>query len=58
MLDGNRAHRTRAQIEKDRRDDICLRAAGFIVLRYTWEQVTKAGELVLADVRRAMRKAA
>ena len=58
MLDGNRAHRTRAQIEKDRRDDMRLRAAGFIVLRYTWEQITEEGDLVLADVRRAMRRAA
>jgi hypothetical protein len=58
MLDGLRGHRTRAQIEKDRRDDLRLRAAGYAVLRYTWEQVTEEGDLVLADVGRAMQAAA
>ena len=43
-LDGNRGHRTRAQIEKDRRNDLRLRAAGYTVLRYTWDQVTEEPE--------------
>ena len=58
MLDGNRAHRTRAQIEKDRRDDLRLREAGYTVLRYSWEQVTKEPGLVLADLQLALRAAA
>jgi very-short-patch-repair endonuclease len=49
-LDGHRGHRTRAQIEKDRRNDLRLRAAGFTVLRYTWDQITEEPELVLADL--------
>jgi very-short-patch-repair endonuclease len=58
MLDGHRAHRTRAQIEKDRRDDLRMRAAGYTVLRYTWEQVHKQPDAVLADIRMALSPAA
>jgi hypothetical protein len=54
MLDGNRGHRTRAQIEKDRRDDLRLRAAGYTVLRYTWEQITEEPDPVIADLRLAL----
>jgi hypothetical protein len=53
-LDGHRGHRTRAQIERDRRNDLRLRAAGYTVLRYTWEQVTQEPDLVLADLRLAL----
>jgi hypothetical protein len=53
-LDGYRGHRTRAQIEKDRRNDLRLRAAGYTVLRYTWEQVTKEPDLVRRDLRLAL----
>jgi hypothetical protein len=54
MLDGNRGHRTRAQIEKDRRDDLRLRAAGYTVLRYTWDQITKEPDAVLPDIQLAL----
>lgn len=53
-LDGHRGHRTRAQIEKDRKNDLRLRAAGYTVLRYTWEQVTLEPDLVIADLRLAV----
>lgn len=53
-LDGHRGHRTRAQIERDRRNDLRLRAAGYTVLRYTWEQVTAEPELVLSDLELAL----
>ena len=53
-LDGHRGHRTRAQIEKDRRNDLRLRAAGYTVLRYTWDQVTKEPDLVAGDLRLAL----
>jgi hypothetical protein len=53
-LDGHRGHRTRAQIEKDRKNDLRLRAAGYTVLRYTWGQLTKEPELVLADLKLAL----
>jgi very-short-patch-repair endonuclease len=53
-LDGLGGHRTRAQIERDRSKDLQLRAAGYTVLRYTWEQITNEPELVLADLRLAL----
>ena len=53
-LDGHRGHRTRAQIENDRANDLRLRAAGYTVLRYTWEQVTGEPELVLRDLTLAL----
>jgi Protein of unknown function (DUF559) len=53
-LDGYPGHRTRAQIEKDRRNELRLRAAGYTVLRYTWAQITRDPEGVLADLRLAV----
>jgi Protein of unknown function (DUF559)/Transcriptional regulator, AbiEi antitoxin len=50
-LDGHAAHAKPAAIERDRRRDLVLRTAGFAVRRYTWEQVTRTPEAVLADVR-------
>jgi hypothetical protein len=49
-LDGHDNHHTRAQIDRDRRKEMALRAAGFVVLRYTWAQVTEEPELVIADL--------
>lgn len=53
-LDGHRGHRTRAQIEKDRKNDLRLRAAGYTVLRYTWDQITQEPDLVLRDLTLAL----
>jgi hypothetical protein len=50
-LDGLDAHRTPAQLESDHQRDLVLRAGGFIVLRYTWNQVTCQPDMVEADVR-------
>jgi predicted transcriptional regulator of viral defense system len=49
-LDGYGNHHTRAQIERDRRKELCLRRAGLSVIRYSEEQVTEEAGLVLADV--------
>lgn len=54
MLDGHQGRRTRAQIEKDRRDDLRMRAAGYTVLRYTWEQIAERPGPVLGDLRLAL----
>jgi very-short-patch-repair endonuclease len=53
-LDGRAGHGTEAQLQRDHERDLTLRAAGYTVLRYTWRQITREGELVLADLRRAL----
>jgi very-short-patch-repair endonuclease len=49
-VDGYPNHRSPAQIERDRRKELELRLAGFLVLRYTWNQVNEEQDLVVADV--------
>ncbi len=51
-LDGYGNHRTRAQVERDRRKDLELRAAGWRPVRYTHEQLENTRTAVVEDVRR------
>jgi hypothetical protein len=51
-VDGWPGHRTRAQLERDHQRDLELRAAGYIVLRYTWRQLTETPKAVAEDLRR------
>ncbi|HUO72840.1 MAG TPA: DUF559 domain-containing protein [Solirubrobacteraceae bacterium] len=53
-VDGWQGHRTRGQLENDHQRDLELRALGYIVLRYTWRQVTETPALVAADLRRSL----
>src|SRR5581483_10895752 len=50
-LDGHQGHRTRAQLDRDHQRDPDLRAAGYIVLRYTWRQLESRQMEVAADLR-------
>src|SRR5204863_10031222 len=54
-LDGHAAHLGAAAMERDHGRDLALRAAGFVVLRHTWHQVTQCATEVLADLRSALR---
>ena len=54
-LDSHLAHGTASKLEHDHRRDLDLRAAGYTVLRYTWQQVTDTPERVVADLRRELR---
>ncbi len=54
-LDSTLAHGQGAAVERDRHRDLVLRRAGFEVRRYTWRQVTRQSEAVLADLRAALR---
>jgi hypothetical protein len=50
-LDGHRTHDRPAAIENDRRREMRLRRAGFRIIRYTWNQVTRSPELLVAELR-------
>jgi hypothetical protein len=49
-LDGPGNHRTPAQVRRDRRKDMALRALKFFVLRYSDEQVLYQGAAVMQEV--------
>jgi very-short-patch-repair endonuclease len=59
-VDGYRTHGTRRAFESDRARDAKLAAAGWIVLRFTWRQLTNEPMLVLARLAQtlALRSAA
>lgn len=57
-LDGRRWHGHREQFERDRRRDNAAQLAGWVVLRFTWEQVRRRPEYVRSTVRTALRRAA
>jgi hypothetical protein len=51
-VDGWQGHRTPAQLERDHQRDMELRAAGYVVLRYTRRQLIERPAAVAADIRR------
>jgi very-short-patch-repair endonuclease len=54
-LDGYRTHAGRAAFEADRARDVELKALGYDVLRFTWQQVTARSADVARTVRRLLR---
>lgn len=57
-VDGRRWHGDADQFELDRRRDNAAQLAGWLVLRFTWEQVTHRPTYVLQTIRVAVRRAA
>jgi hypothetical protein len=53
-LDGHDNHSSRAQIRRDRRNELRLRAAGLQVSRYTSEQLAEEADAVARDVLAAL----
>jgi very-short-patch-repair endonuclease len=53
-VDGLDGHRTPAQRERDYQRDLVLRRNGFVVLRYTYQQVKRQAPEVAADLHRAL----
>ncbi len=54
-IDGHRGHRSRAQVQRDRRRELHLRAAGLTVIRYAGDQVVGEPALVAEDLRTALK---
>ena len=50
-LDSKTYHRTDAKLERDYATSAELKLAGYEILRFTWKQVTRQPELVLALLR-------
>jgi very-short-patch-repair endonuclease len=53
-VDGWEAHRTRVAFQDDRTTTNALQLAGYLVLRYTYQDVTRRKDLVAIQVRRAL----
>jgi very-short-patch-repair endonuclease len=53
-IDGYQFHSTRRPFDYDHRKDADLRAAGFVVLRFTYEQLRDEPLAVVAGVTRAL----
>jgi very-short-patch-repair endonuclease len=50
-LDGGRSHGNQVAVHVDRARDLCLRQAGWIVLRYSRQQIESDWPTVLAELR-------
>jgi very-short-patch-repair endonuclease len=57
-VDGRSWHTRTTEFELDRRRDSAAQLAGWVVLRFTWRQVTEDPVYVVATIRRALRLAA
>ena len=57
-LDGIRGHASAAQVRRDRRRDLKLRSCGYVVVRYSYDQIVREPDVVLADLRAVLIRAA
>jgi very-short-patch-repair endonuclease len=57
-LDGVQGHATEAQMRGDRGRELELRLGGYVVLRYSYDQIVHEPQAVLADLRAALEDAA
>ena len=55
-VDGHGNHHTPAQVDRDRRKDLALRAADLTVNRYSGQQVEFGGDLIVADLKSTLAK--
>jgi very-short-patch-repair endonuclease len=55
-VDGWAAHRTKVAFQRDRSTTNRLQLAGYTVLRFTWEDLTRRPTMVAAQIRRALRR--
>ena len=55
-MDGYRFHSSRSAFERDRRRDAELGAAGFRVIRVTWQQLVEEPIAVIARIARALER--
>ena len=53
-VDGHRYHASKRAFENDRRRDAVLAAAGYTVMRVTWDQITREHEAVLVRLVRTL----
>jgi very-short-patch-repair endonuclease len=53
-IDRHRGHRTKAQVERDRRRELHARRHGFMMIRYYGEQLFDECQLVQGDIRGAL----
>lgn len=53
-VDGHRYHASKRAFENDRRRDAVLAAAGYTVMRVTWDQITREPEAVLVRLVRTL----
>jgi hypothetical protein len=53
-VDGWESHRTRVAFQQDRTTTNALQLDGFVVLRFTWEDVNRRPAMVARQIRRAL----
>lgn len=53
-VDGHRWHSIKSDIERDRVKEARLSAAGWVVIRFTWDQIRNHPEMVVAALRRTL----